>query len=209
MVRGSGSAAARRLDGAGPARRRAAYTLFELLVVIAVLGIVVSVGIPAIYHNAKKSPLRQAMSDFTEACHHARMMAILEGCPSEVVIRAGDGRVTVERAPDVDGEWGKAMADEEEQGAAGEVAVVGAAPGGAAAAVSQVRGFAAQIPESVAFRRLVVNLQDMMDAEEARVRFYPNGTCDALTASLLSDQGEEREVTLEITTGRESVEVVR
>ncbi|HNU50952.1 MAG TPA: type II secretion system protein [Verrucomicrobiota bacterium] len=191
--------------GAGPGR--AGYTLFELLVVVAVLGIVASVGIPAVYHNVKKSPLRQAVSDFVEACRHARMMAILEGRASEVVIRAGDGRVAVQRAVDVEGEWGSGMAKggDEEDGI-GEAAVVAEA---APAAAGSVRGFAAQIPESVAFRQLVVNLRDMMDAEEARVRFYPNGTCDALLASLLSDQGEERVVTLEITTGRESVEVVR
>ena len=69
--------------------------------------------------------------------------------------------------------------------------------------------FSAHLPESVAFKKLLVNLRDMMEYDEARVRFYPNGTCDALAATLLSEQNEERTITLEITTGRDHLEIVR
>jgi prepilin-type N-terminal cleavage/methylation domain-containing protein len=48
---------------------------------------------------------------------------------------------------------------------------------------------------------LDVNLTEYKDAESARVRFYPNGTCDELTLVLRSDKGEWRKISLEITTG--------
>ena len=41
------------------------------------------------------------------------------------------------------------------------------------------------------------------------MRFQPNGTCDALFATLFSEAGEERTIALEIITGRARVEVIR
>jgi len=185
----------------GPARR-CGFTLFEVLVVLAILSIVATIGVPSILQAAKKSPMRQAISDLEEACRNARMLAILTGEPTEVVIQAGEGALAVSRAfvaPD--------PADESFLGGTdfGEPAETQPAP----AATVEVEPFRAKFPSSVAFKKLVVNLQDMMDEKEARVRFYPNGTCDAFAAHLLSEQNEERSLTLEITTGREIVEVIR
>jgi hypothetical protein len=53
---------------------------------------------------------------------------------------------------------------------------------------------------------LDVNLNEYKDAEEAEVRFYPNGTCDEMTLILVSDKNEWRKISLEITTGLASVE---
>ena len=51
--------------------------------------------------------------------------------------------------------------------------------------------------------------QGTLELDSARVRFYPNGTCDELSATLLSGQNELRRLTLEISTGRTDVEVLR
>ncbi len=52
---------------------------------------------------------------------------------------------------------------------------------------------------------LDVNLSEYKDQETARVRFYPNGTCDEMTLILRSDKGEQRGIVLEITTGLATV----
>jgi len=48
---------------------------------------------------------------------------------------------------------------------------------------------------------LAVNFVEYKDAGEARVHFYPNGTCDDFTLILRSDQGEWRKISLEVATG--------
>jgi hypothetical protein len=61
-------------------------------------------------------------------------------------------------------------------------------------------GFSAKLPESVAFEMLDVNLMEFNAAEDAKVQFFPDGRCDEMTVILVSDKGERRAVTLEITT---------
>ena len=73
----------------------------------------------------------------------------------------------------------------------------------------EAAGYSAQLPDSVMLEMLDVNLIEYKDADEARVRFYPNGTCDELTVILHSDQNEWRKISLEITTGLASVGAVR
>jgi hypothetical protein len=47
---------------------------------------------------------------------------------------------------------------------------------------------------------------EFREDDYARVRFFPNGTCDELTLILLAEGGERREITLEVTTGLVNVE---
>lgn len=184
-------------------RGAGAFTLFEILVVLGILSIVITIGVPTIFHAVQKSPLRQAMSDLEEGCRHARMMAIMQGTPAELVINAVDGTITARPASETAGQPREEPIAVEPT----DPTVVEDRP--ASARASSIPNFSAKLPDSVAFKRLVVNLQDMMDYTEARIRFYPNGTSDALTATLLSEQNEERTLTLEITTARENVEVTR
>ena len=51
-----------------------------------------------------------------------------------------------------------------------------------------------------------VNLSEYKDSEEARVRFYPNGTADELTVIAHSIRGEYFKMSLEATTGLPSWE---
>lgn len=170
-----------RLGGGG-------FTMAEIMIVIAIMGVILAVGVPTVFNAVRKSPMRQAVSDLQEACRAARMMAIVQDRPAELLITAQDGALVVRPAA----------------GLAGP-----AEPGGQSEPAAGVPGFTAHLPDSVAFKKLLVNLQDMMEYDEARVRFYPNGTCDAMVATLFSEQNEERTITLEITTGRDILEVVR
>jgi prepilin-type N-terminal cleavage/methylation domain-containing protein len=65
-----------------------AFTLIEIMVVVAIFGIVLSMGMPAIYRVFHKESLSQAVADIEEACHQARSQAIIGGAPTEIVIRA-------------------------------------------------------------------------------------------------------------------------
>ena len=55
---------------------------------------------------------------------------------------------------------------------------------------------------------LDVNLVEYKDADEARVRFFPNGTSDEMTLILHSGD-QYREIALEVTTGLASMEVIQ
>src|SRR5262245_36103943 len=53
-----------------------AFTLIELMVVVAILAVVMTMAIPSIYQTLHKDSLRAAVSDVMEMCSHARAYAI-------------------------------------------------------------------------------------------------------------------------------------
>jgi len=173
---------------------RAAFTLIEIMVVVGILGMVLALGVPPFVRSMQKDPLRQAVSDVTEACSDARAKAILLGVPTELVIRAEDKQLTVAPAPDT---------SSVSTGGGGES---GGQP--AAGAVAKSPMFSARLQEDIAITLLYVNLKDQMEADEARVHFYPNGTSDEFTIVLQHERGV-RKISLECVTGRASLEVIR
>lgn len=189
------------LPARGPVRRPAppGFTLFELMVVVAILGILVTISLPGLITSVRKAPMKEAIANLQDACRHARMKAVLEGRPAELVIDAGSGVIRVQSA----------AGDGLLPGAVGEAGDGPEAPDGQPRRRRQVADMNTRLPQSVAFRELVVNLRDLMDETEARVRFYPDGTCDAFKAVLFSEQNEVSILRLEITTGRDILEVVR
>src|SRR5438874_2527738 len=59
-----------------PATHRSAFTLVEIMVVIAIMGIVMTVAIPTLYHQLHPDSMRRAVTDVTEVCTEARGRAI-------------------------------------------------------------------------------------------------------------------------------------
>jgi prepilin-type N-terminal cleavage/methylation domain-containing protein len=185
----------------------AGFTLLELMVVIAIIGIVATISMPAMITSLKKGPMREAVENLQEVCRHARLKAVMEGHTAELIIRAGDGALNVRRAADTAApETPDPLLDSLDPMAAADP---GLDNGSGRSRGGKVRDLHLRLPDSVAFKELRVNLRDMMDFPEARVRFYPDGTCDALDAVLFSERSEERRLKLEITTGRDIVEVIR
>jgi prepilin-type N-terminal cleavage/methylation domain-containing protein len=192
-------AASRRLPASGfggvqaagfAPRPRAArgFTLIELMIVMGIMAIVMAMGAPAIYRVWNREPIRQAAADLQEVCSNARARAILGGTMTEVVFHPNAGHFEV-------------------AGAAAPAGGSGSAPTAPGVAVSlSGTGLSGQLSEHVAFEMLDVNQLEYRDKEIARVRFYPNGTCDELTVVLLSDKGERRLLRTELTTGLVSVE---
>lgn len=75
-------------------RKQNAFTLIEVMVVVAVIGIIMAMGIPSIVKGMRKEGMRKASSDLVEACNAARAKAILSGTAAELVIRPFDGTVS-------------------------------------------------------------------------------------------------------------------
>src|SRR5437867_3055205 len=183
MIR-SGRHTGRRLDLSatdhGPRttdQEQVGFTLIELMVVVAILGVVMTIAIPSIYQTLHKDSLRAAVSSVMEICSHARAYSILNGVETGLRIRPGD------RQLDVVVLSGGGNSDE----STGE-------PGATASGSAGIPGV--RLPNSVRLEMVDVNFIEYKDQEEAIARFYPNGTSDEMTILLLSDQGESRKISL-------------
>jgi prepilin-type N-terminal cleavage/methylation domain-containing protein len=161
-----------------PRARAAGFTLIEIMIVIMILGLVLTVGIPSFFHGMNRESMRKTVAEVVEICSHTRAQAILSGSMKELVIRPGDGTLSIGGAP--------------------------AAPPGDDNPANGVR-----IPERIRMEMVDVNFQEYKELEEARVRFYPNGTSDEFTLVLESDKQEFRKITLDVVTGLAEVEVIR
>ena len=73
---------------------RSAFTLIELMVVIGLIMIVMTIGIPRLIYN-NETPLGGSLSAVMDACAAARTKAILSGQTTKVVIDSETYSVTV------------------------------------------------------------------------------------------------------------------
>jgi len=159
-----------------PARQPAgAFTLIEIMVVVGIIGMIMAMGAPTLYHMMHRSGLGKTVDDFVQMCDAARAQAILSGTPTRIVFHPQERRVELQ-------------------------------------AGSLASGAPRTIPRSVQFgddlmvEMIDVNLLEYKDASVARVRFFPNGTCDEMTLILHSTHNEWRKISLDITTGLASVD---
>lgn len=161
--------------------------MIELMVVVAIMGIVMAIGVPIVYKVRQREALNQTVRDVVEVLSNARARAILQGRMAEVYIHPRDGRMEV-------------------AGVIRTKTVEGAPPPGADEPPPPGEsGLAAAFSDKVTVEMVDVNLVEYKDAELARVRFYPNGTCDEFTLVLHSDRGEWIKIWLEITTSLANV----
>jgi len=156
-----------------------AFTLIELMVVLGIMGIILAMGVPTIYRLFRKEGFRKSVNDVVEVCTTARARAILQQAPVDVVFYPLDRRCVV-------------------AGASGDDET-----GSPSAAGSET---SARFSDDTTIEMLDVNLREYKDADEVRVRFYPNGTSDEMTLILRSDRDEWRKIALEVTTGLATVE---
>jgi prepilin-type N-terminal cleavage/methylation domain-containing protein len=70
---------------------RRAFTLIEVLVVAAVIGMIMAAGAPTLYRALKKEGFRKTVSDIVEVCQAARAQAIMRGEPTAVQFLPHEG----------------------------------------------------------------------------------------------------------------------
>jgi len=70
--------------------RPGAFTLIEILVVVGIIGLTLTMGVPAFVRALHKEGMRNAQSDLLEACQKARAGAIINARPQELIIRPMD-----------------------------------------------------------------------------------------------------------------------
>jgi hypothetical protein len=161
------------------------------MIVVGIMGVILTMGVPIVYKAFHKGPMVRAISDIVEVCSHARAQAIMQGKQVDVVFYPKEGRLEVAAPAAV---------------TPSQASPSPALPMGPPSLSGS--GFSARLSDRVLIEMMDINKlpHEFRDDDIAHVRFFPNGTCDELTLILVSDQNERREITLEVTTGLASVE---
>ncbi len=93
-----------------PPSLAAGFTLIELMVVIAIIGLVAAMGMPSIIHAVQKDGMRKALGDVQDVCFTARERAIFGKQKTSVLIHPQDGSFSVDGAAAGSSSHGKVAA---------------------------------------------------------------------------------------------------
>jgi type II secretion system protein H len=155
-----------------------AFTLIEIMIVVAIIGLIAAMGIPSLLQTLQKQGMRKAVSDVKDVLNTARSQAILQGRTKAVVFHPHDKKLEV-------ADMAASESDTTESN------VVAKTESGALTE--------ATLPDNVDLAMLDINLMDFSGSDISRVRFFPNGTCDELTLVLHANDDWEK-ITLEFST---------
>jgi type II secretion system protein H len=179
---------------------RAAFTLIEIMVVCAIIGIVMTMAIPSIYRQLHPESMQKAVNDIIEACEDARSHAVLKGTTMKIVLRPGDKTFQVMQAS------GPASRQRlESKNVAGEEWRMEEKP--AVAAGGTLSNF--KLADSIRIEAIGVHRSDATEAEVVEVNFYENGTCDEFHIVIGSPEGDVRMIFLEVSTAVPDIETDR
>jgi len=79
-------------------RHAPAFTLIEVMIVVAIMGLIAAMGVPSILQSFRKDGMRKAVSDVEDVCAEARTLAILHNQKTDVVFFPQERRFEVEGA---------------------------------------------------------------------------------------------------------------
>ncbi len=71
-----------------------AFTLIEIMVVVAIMGLILAMGMPSIVRSLRKEGMRKAVDDIMEACKAARSDAIIHQKTADLVLHPVDGTIS-------------------------------------------------------------------------------------------------------------------
>lgn len=69
----------------GTARQGRGFTLIEIMVAVAIMGLTFAIGLPSFVHAFKREGMRKAEKDLLDACREARAAAIMQDKPVDLV----------------------------------------------------------------------------------------------------------------------------
>jgi len=180
---------------------RRAFTLIEMMIVIAIMAVVMSISIPTFYRSLERDAIRQATKNVLDACADARSQAIISGRPCDLVIRPLARSLVSQLARDRGKTDEELLLEEAERALTERASHNDSGTGASTAGV---------LPDGVSIMFIGVNfVPDLQEAEVVPVRFYPNGTGDEFAMLIRSDQNEWRKFTMDVATGLVNWEVVR
>lgn len=192
---------ARRESGTGTGgpgkdcRRQAGFTMLEIMMVVAIIGLIMTMSVPAILRTMHQEPLRKAVNDVKTICYNARAQAILHGVTTSVIFHPQSGEVLLSGLATTNSADGFAPSNPSTEESSTNPA--------------KASGLnSAKFDDSIIIDMLDVNLSEYKDTSAARVRFFPDGTCDEMTL-IIHSADQYRKLTLEVTTGLMSVEAIQ
>jgi len=168
---------------------RRAFTLIELMVVVAIIGLIMAFGGPSLYRMMKKEGMRKAVDELEQVCRAARGRAILSGQTVLLEFRPLERSFQIvggASAPAAAPQDGFEAPPTPSQPAGGQIS-------------------SGTLPEGITFEMLDINLFSYRESDFARIRFFPNGTCDECRLVIVSQGDDWRGIELENTTGVPSV----
>jgi prepilin-type N-terminal cleavage/methylation domain-containing protein len=142
-------------------RKQRAFTLIEIMVVVALIGLIMTIAIPSFVNTKPAHGMPRALGDLLEAFRLVRANAIISGKAEELVIHPKTKQFEI----------------------------TGPTP------------FSATLPSDVWIEIVGVNFVELTGADEARVKFQPNATCDEFDMIMLSSGNDKVELKLEVVTG--------
>ncbi|MGZ4963386.1 MAG: pilus assembly FimT family protein [Limisphaerales bacterium] len=71
-----------------------AFTLIEIMIVVAIMGLVLAIGMPSFVKTLHKEGMRKAVDDIMEACQAARSDAIMKQKTADLVFHPVDGTIS-------------------------------------------------------------------------------------------------------------------
>lgn len=164
------------------ARAVQAFTLIEIMLVVALMGIICATAVPNIYQLSKKEGMRRAVQDLKDVCDNARAKAIFSAQTVGVVFRPAD---RVFYMGGNDGPTFDPLSGETKP-------TPPTKPGASTTGI---------IPEDITVQMLDINRLECRELESATVKFFANGTCEELVINYRDSHGKDMWIKLDPATG--------